>query len=57
MEEQREQSMHHTYRLCVMFGMWLQQPTQRKRLKATEMTVLFQEWIELLSQQLDNGED
>ena len=57
MEEQREQQMHHTYRLCVMFGMWLQQPTQRKRLKATEMTVLFQEWIELLSQQLDNGED
>ena len=57
MTEDREQSMHHTYRLCVMFGMWLQQPTQRKRLKATEMTVLFQEWIELLSQQLDNGED
>ena len=57
MTEDREQGMHHTYRLCVMFGMWLQQPTQRKRLKNTEITILFQEWIELLSQQLDNGED
>ena len=57
MTEERNENMHHTYQLCVMFGMWLQQPNQRKRLKATEMTVLFQEWIELLSQQLDNGED
>ena len=57
MTEDREQNMHHTYRLCVMFGMWLQQPNQRKRLKNTEMTTLFQEWIDLLSNQLDNGED
>ena len=57
MTEERNENMHHTYQLCVMFGMWLQQPNQRKRLKATEMTVLFQEWIELLSQQLDNGKD
>ena len=57
MTEARNENMHHTYRLCVMFGMWLQQSTQRKRLKNTEMTTLFQEWIDLLSQQLDNGED
>lgn len=57
MTEERNENMHHTYRMCVMFGMWLQQPNQRKRLKATEMTELFKEWIELLSKQLDNGED
>ncbi len=52
MEEQREQQMHHTYRLCVMFGMWLQQKEQRKRLAKGSMTELFQEWIELISNQL-----
>jgi hypothetical protein len=52
MEEQREQQMHHTYRLCVMFGMWLQQPAQRKRLAKASMTDLYKEWIELISQQL-----
>ena len=52
MTEDREQSMHHTYRLCVMFGMWLQQPTQRKRLAKGLMTDLYKEWIELISNQL-----
>ena len=52
MTEDREQSMHHTYRLCVMFGMWLQQPAQRKRLAKGLMTDLYKEWIELISNQL-----
>ena len=52
MEEAREQQMHHTYRLCVMFGMWLQQKEQRKRLAKSPMTDLYAEWIELLSSQL-----
>ena len=52
MTEDREQSMHHTYRLCVMFGMWLQQPEQRKRLAKGLMTDLYKEWIELISNQL-----
>jgi hypothetical protein len=52
MDEAREHQMHHTYRLCVMFGMWLQQPAQRKRLAKSTMTDLYKEWIELISQQL-----
>jgi hypothetical protein len=52
MDEAREQQMHHTYRLCVMFGMWLQQKEQRKRLAKSTMTDLYKEWIELISQQL-----
>lgn len=52
MTEDREQSMHHTYRLCVMFGMWLQQPAQRKRLAKGLITDLYKEWIELISNQL-----
>lgn len=54
MNEARNENMHHTYRLCVMFGMWLQQKEQRKRLAKSTMTDLYGEWIELISNQLDN---
>jgi hypothetical protein len=44
-----------TYTIAILFGMWLKQSTQRKRLAKTEIQDLFKEWMELISKQM--GED
>jgi len=33
------------FTIAVLFGMWLQQSAQRKRLAKTQMADLFTEWI------------
>ena len=44
-----------TYTIAILFGMWLKQSPQRKRLAKTEIQDLFKEWMELISKQI--GED
>jgi hypothetical protein len=43
------------YTIAILFGMWLKQSQQRKRLAKTEIQDLFKEWMELISKQI--GED
>ena len=44
-----------TFTIAVLFGMWLQQKEQRKRLAKTNITELFTEWItELLNKMPEN---
>jgi hypothetical protein len=55
--EQAKDTAKHTYTMCVLFGLWLQQKEQRKRLAKTEMSVLFDEWINKVLEEVNNAKD
>ena len=55
--EQSKDQAKHTYTMCVLFGLWLQQKEQRKRLSKTEMSVLFDEWINKVLEEVNNAKD
>jgi hypothetical protein len=56
-QDQAKDNAKHTYTMCVLFGLWLQQKEQRKRLAKTEMSVLFDEWINKVLQEVNNAKD
>ena len=45
-----------TFTIAVLFGMWLQQKEQRKRLAKTKITELYTEWITELSKRMPDNE-
>jgi hypothetical protein len=45
-----------TFTIAVLFGMWLQQKEQRKRLAKAKITELFTEWITELSKKMPDNE-
>jgi hypothetical protein len=54
-EKEVNPATQSTFTIAVLFGMWLKQSPQRKRLAKTEIQDLFKEWMELISKQM--GED
>ncbi len=56
-QEQSKDTAKHTYTMCVLFGLWLQQKEQRKRLAKTEMSDLFDEWINKVLEEVNNAKD
>ena len=54
-EKEVNPATQSTYTIAILFGMWLKQSPQRKRLAKTEIQDLFKEWMELISKQM--GED
>jgi hypothetical protein len=56
-QEQSKDQAKHTYTMCVLFGLWLQQKEQRKRLAKTEMSNLFDEWINKVLEEVNNAKD
>jgi hypothetical protein len=56
-QDQAKDTAKHTYTMCVLFGLWLQQKEQRKRLAKTEMSNLFDEWINKVLQEVQNAKD
>jgi hypothetical protein len=56
-QEQSKDQAKHTYTMCVLFGLWLQQKEQRKRLAKTEMSDLFDEWINKVLEEVNNAKD
>jgi hypothetical protein len=56
-QDQAKDTAKHTYTMCVLFGLWLQQKEQRKRIAKTEMSVLFDEWINKVLEELNNAKD
>jgi hypothetical protein len=55
--EQSKDQAKHTYTMCVLFGLWLQQKEQRKRLAKTEMVRLFDEWLNKVLEEVQNAKD
>ena len=55
--EQAKDTAKHTYTMCVLFGLWLQQKEQRKRLAKTEISNLFDEWINKVLEEVNNAKD
>lgn len=45
-----------TFTIAVLFGMWLQQKEQRKRLAKAKITELFSEWITEVSKKMPENE-
>ena len=45
-----------TFTIAVLFGMWLQQKEQRKRLAKAKITELYSEWITELSKRIPDNE-
>jgi hypothetical protein len=56
-QDQAKDTAKHTYTMCVLFGLWLQQKEQRKRIAKTEMSVLFDEWINKVLEEVSNAKD
>jgi hypothetical protein len=56
-QDQAKDTAKHTYTMCVLFGLWLQQKEQRKRIAKTEMSVLFDEWINKVLEEVNNAKD
>jgi len=57
MEEKEVNPMvQHAYTISVLFGMWLQQKEQRKRLAKAKITELYTEWITELSKKIPDNE-
>ena len=56
-EDQAKDTAKHTYTMCVLFGLWLQQKEQRKRLAKTDMSNLFDEWINKVLEEVNNAKD
>lgn len=56
-QDQSKETAKHTYTMCVLFGLWLQQKEQRKRLAKTDMSDLFDEWINKILAEVQNAKD
>jgi hypothetical protein len=56
-QEQSQDIAKHTYTMCILFGLWLQQKDQRKRLAKTDMSKLFDEWITMIAKEVNNAKD
>jgi hypothetical protein len=56
-QEQAKDTAKHTYTMCILFGMWLKEPEQRKRLAKIEMRNLFDEWINKVLEEVNNAKD
>lgn len=56
-QDQAKETAKHTYTMCVLFGLWLQQKEQRKRLAKTEISYLFDEWINKVLEEVQNAKD
>jgi hypothetical protein len=56
-QDQAKETAKHTYTMCVLFGMWLQQKEQRKRLAKESMSMLFDEWITMIAKEVNNAKD
>jgi hypothetical protein len=56
-QDHAKDTAKHTYTMCVLFGLWLQQKEQRKRIAKTEMSVLFDEWINKVLEEVNNAKD
>jgi hypothetical protein len=56
-QDQSKDTAKHTYTMCVLFGLWLQQKEQRKRLAKTDMSDLFDEWINKILAEVNNAKD
>lgn len=56
-QDQAKDTAKHTYTMCVLFGLWLQQKEQRKRLAKTDMSDLFDEWINKILAEVNNAKD
>jgi hypothetical protein len=56
-QDQAKDTAKHTYTMCVLFGLWLQQKEQRKRIAKTEMSLLFDEWINKVLEEVNNAKD
>lgn len=55
-EKEVNQQVHSSFTIAVLFGMWLQQKEQRKRLAKVKITELYTEWITELSKKLPDNE-
>ena len=55
--DQAKDTAKHNYTMCILFGMCLKEPAQRKRLAKTEMSVLFDEWINKVLEEVNNAKD
>ena len=55
-EKEVNPATQSTFTIAVLFGMWLQQKEQRKRLAKTKITELYSEWITELSKKLPDNE-
>jgi hypothetical protein len=57
MTEERLNQSKHTYIMCVLFGMWLQQPTQRKGFAKKKISNLFEEWVSQIKTKIDKEDE
>jgi hypothetical protein len=55
-EKEVNPATQSTFTIAVLFGMWLQQKEQRKRLAKAKITELFSEWITELSHKIPDNE-
>jgi hypothetical protein len=55
-EKEVNPATQSTFTIAVLFGMWLQQKEQRKRLAKAKITELFTEWITELEKKLSDNE-
>lgn len=55
-EKEVNPATQSTFTIAVIFGMWLQQKEQRKRLAKASITELFSEWITELSHKIPDNE-
>lgn len=55
-EKEVNPATQSTFTIAVLFGMWLQQKEQRKRLAKASITELFTEWITELSHKIPDNE-
>ena len=55
-EKEVNPATQSTFTIAVLFGMWLQQKEQRKRLAKTKITELYTEWITELSKRMPDNE-
>jgi hypothetical protein len=56
-QEQAKETAKHTYTMCILFGMWLKEPAQRKRLSKMDASQLFDEWINKVLEEVNNAKD
>ena len=52
--EQKSAFVQSAFQVAVLFGMWLQQKEQRKRLAKEKITELYSEWITELSKKYED---
>ena len=49
-------NVKHIYTMAILFGIWLKEPAQRKRLAKVDVTELFDEWINKIAEDLKKDE-